>query len=178
MVKSELEFVWVNFSAGSASASPSASTFSGNSDSVITRTRTQVRRRLPTFFSDIKKSSFFCLYGAKKGEVICIWQPAAVRRERRLGPWLCDTGFRLLCLFLYSCSSASRTDICVCQYFMFTVYQICPKTQGDFQKIYKILTELITDRKKRRQEIPAAVLRRIVIFYATADTASVSLCWV
>ena len=45
----------------------SASTFSGNSDSVITRTRTQVRRRLPTFFSDIKKSSFFCLYGAKKG---------------------------------------------------------------------------------------------------------------
>lgn len=32
-------------------------------------------------------------------------------------------------------------------------------------------------RKKRRQEIPAAVIRRIVIFYATADTASVSLCW-
>ena len=44
-----------------------ASTLSGNSDRVITRTRTQVRRRLPTFFSDIKKSSFFCLYGAKKG---------------------------------------------------------------------------------------------------------------
>lgn len=110
--------------------------------------------------------------------MICIWQPAAVRRERRLGPWLCDTGFRLLCLFLYSCSSASRTDICVCQYFMFTVYQICPKMQGDFQKIYKILTELIMRRKKRRQEIPAAVIRRIVIFYATADTASVSLCWV
>ena len=110
--------------------------------------------------------------------MICIWQPAAVRRERRLGPWLCDTGFRLLCLFLYSCSSASRTDIWVCQNFMFTVYQICPKMQGDFQKIYKILTELIMRRKKRRQEIPAAVLRRIVIFYATADTASVSLCWV
>ena len=52
---------------GSSASSPFASTFSGNSDSVITRTRTQVRRRLPTFFSDIKKSSFFCLYGAKKG---------------------------------------------------------------------------------------------------------------
>lgn len=49
------------------SSASSASTLSGNSDSVITRTRTQVRRRLPTFFSDIKKSSFFCLYGAKKG---------------------------------------------------------------------------------------------------------------
>lgn len=32
-------------------------------------------------------------------------------------------------------------------------------------------------RKKRRQEIPAAVIRRIVRSYATADTASVSLCW-
>ena len=32
-------------------------------------------------------------------------------------------------------------------------------------------------RKKRRQEIPAAVLRRIVRSYATVDTASVSLCW-
>ena len=84
--------------------------------------------------------------------MICIWQPAAVRRERRLGPWLCDTGFRLLCLFLYSCSSASRTDIWVCQNFMFTVYQICPKMQGDFQKIYKILTELIPRRKDGGRE--------------------------
>ncbi len=32
-------------------------------------------------------------------------------------------------------------------------------------------------RRKKRQEIPSAVIRRIVIFYATADTASVSLCW-
>jgi hypothetical protein len=92
------------------------------------------KQPLSCFLPIHKKSSFFCLYGAKKGETICIWQPAAVRRERRLDPWLCDTGFRLLCLFLYSCFSASRTDICVCQYFMFAVYQICPKTQEDFQK--------------------------------------------
>lgn len=32
-------------------------------------------------------------------------------------------------------------------------------------------------RKRRRQRIPAAVIRRIVRSYATADTASVSLCW-
>lgn len=32
-------------------------------------------------------------------------------------------------------------------------------------------------RKKRRQEIPAAVIRRIVRSYATAVTASASLCW-
>lgn len=32
-------------------------------------------------------------------------------------------------------------------------------------------------RKKRRQEIPTAVFRRIVRSYATADTVSVSLCW-
>lgn len=43
------------------------STFSGSIDRAMMSTRTQVRRRLPTFFSDIKKSSFFCLYGAKKG---------------------------------------------------------------------------------------------------------------
>lgn len=35
------------------------------------------------------------------------WQPAAVRRkELRLGPWLCETGFRRWCFCLYRYPSA------------------------------------------------------------------------
>lgn len=49
------------------SLTSSASTFSGSRDRAMMSTRTHESSRFPVFFSDIKKSSFFCLYGAKKG---------------------------------------------------------------------------------------------------------------
>ena len=99
------------------SPSPSAARMPiGSRDSIITNTRAQVRSLLPSFFSDIKKPPS-CRATSKKGGN-CIWQPAAVRCVRRLDPWLCDTGFRRLCLCLSSCSSASRTDKAIFEYFI------------------------------------------------------------
>ena len=119
-----------------ASSASAASTFSGNSDSVITQDQDPGEKALANFLLRHKKILLLLPVRREEGEVICIWQPAAVRRERRLGPWLCDTGFCLLPFSVQLLFCEPHRYLCLPKILCSQRYQICPKMQGDFQKKY------------------------------------------
>ena len=95
---------------GASTASPSsaassgasiASMLTGSKVSTMVAASSHVKNNLPNFFSLIKKSSLLSLW-TRGRRVIRLRQPGCRAAHSRLDPWLCDTGFRRLCLFLYA----------------------------------------------------------------------------
>ena len=87
-----------------SSASPGASIASmltGSKVSTMVAASNHVKNNLPNFFSLIKKSSLLSLW-TRGRRVLRLRQPGCRAAHGRLDPWLCDTGFRRLCLFLYA----------------------------------------------------------------------------
>ena len=87
-----------------SSASPGASIASmltGSKVSTMVAASNHVKNNLPKFFSLIKKSSLLSLW-TRGRRVLRLRQPGCRAAHGRLDPWLCDTGFRRLCLFLYA----------------------------------------------------------------------------
>ena len=87
-----------------SSASPGASIASmltGSKVSTMVAASNHVKNNLPNFFSLIKKSSLLSLW-TRGRRVIRLRQPGCRAAHSRLDPWLCDTGFRRLCLCLYA----------------------------------------------------------------------------